>query len=139
MPLTKDGAVAPDPWRLIGQEEDIPAGQPVILDLGRLEAEAEHLFHRRCCLGVLMRPGDPAERLAPWAATAPGADRALGRARRARAGLLEAARALRQRHGFMGEIRALRVPDRGTAARDSPCVGIDRCYAREPLRIHADL
>ncbi len=105
MSLDRDGAVVPDPWRLIGEGEDIPAGEPVIVDLGRLEAESEHLFHRGRRLGVLVRPHEPADRLAPWLrrlalialAADPGGEGTF----------LEAARALRQRHGFTGEIRAV--------------------------------
>ncbi len=117
-------APACGPWRLIGAGEDIPAGVPVILDLGRLEEEAEHLFHRRSSLGVLTRPEEAADRLVPWLrrlalvalAAEPGREGAL----------LEAARALRQHHGFVGEIRAvgLLAEDRLPEMRDA---GIDPC------------
>jgi uncharacterized protein (DUF934 family) len=104
MPLLRGDAVVADRWRRIADVEPLPAAGAILLPLARLEAEAEYLWHRPDGLGVELLPDEPVERLEDWiehleliALRFPAF--ADGRA-------FSAARILRQRYRFVGELRA---------------------------------
>ena len=104
MPLLKDRTVVDDVWTRVGDDQPIPADGAVIVTLERLEAEAEHLWHRPDGIGVELRPEQAVERLEPWLArlrlvALRFPSFADGRA-------FSAARILRSRYGFRGEVRA---------------------------------
>jgi uncharacterized protein (DUF934 family) len=104
MPLIRGDRPALDDWRRLPDEAPIPAGGRLILNLKRLDDEAEHLFHRPRGLGVELLPAEPVERLVRWL------DRlelvALRFPSFADGRAFSAARLLRERWGFRGELRA---------------------------------
>jgi uncharacterized protein (DUF934 family) len=104
MPLLRGDEVVADRWRRVADDAPIPAAGAVLLPLARLELEAEHLWHRPDGLGVELLPAEPVERLEDWiphlelvALRFPAFND--GRA-------FSAARILRRRYGFVGELRA---------------------------------
>ncbi|MFO1070383.1 MAG: DUF934 domain-containing protein [Geminicoccaceae bacterium] len=104
MPLLKGQTIVEDVWTRVADDQPIPADGAVIVTLERLEAEAEHLWHRPDGIGVELRPEQPVERLEPWLARLrlvalrfPGF--ADGRA-------FSTARILRTRYRYEGEVRA---------------------------------
>jgi uncharacterized protein (DUF934 family) len=104
MPLLRGDAIIADRWQRIADDAAIPATGAILLRLARLEAEAEHLWHRPDGLGAELLPDEPVERLEDWlehlelvALRFPAFND--GRA-------FSAARILRQRYAFRGELRA---------------------------------
>lgn len=103
--LRADQHPVADRWTRIGDDEAVPAAGAVILSRARLEAEAEHLWHRPDGLGAELTSADAVEAIADWlphlqlvALRFP----AFGDGRP-----FSAARLLRSRYGFKGEIRAV--------------------------------
>ncbi|MGG5821116.1 DUF934 domain-containing protein [Falsiroseomonas sp. HW251] len=103
MPLLEAGALRPDEFRSVADDEALPDG-PSLVSLERLLRDAPALAARNAPLGVVLpSDADPAvlepllDRLSLVALRFP-------KARDGRA--FTQARALRERHGFAGEIRA---------------------------------
>lgn len=105
MPLIKDGRVVPDPWTALDDEEAIPATGAVIVTLTRYRADTQALLARGAPLGVRLKSSELAHEI--------GADAG-------QLGLIalefqtfrdgrpySTARLLRQRWGFVGELRAV--------------------------------
>lgn len=119
MPLLKQGRIVDDPWTFVGDGAELPAGGPVIIGLGRWQAEREALVGREAPLGI---------RLASDQAPAVIADDighfdlvALDFPAFADGRPFSHARLLRERYGFAGELRAV-----GNVVRDQ-FLFLDRC------------
>lgn len=90
-----------DPWIGVGADDALPAG-PVLVTLDRWRTEREALLARAAPVGVVLDPGQPLEELAADLACialrfpSPGEGRPYS-----------AARLLRERYGYRGEIRAI--------------------------------
>lgn len=105
MALLKQGRLARDDWRSLGDEEPLPAEQAVFVSLERWQAERERLLGRNAPLGLRLRshqsPDAVARDLERFAAVALEFPRFQdGRA-------YSHARRLRERHGYRGELRAV--------------------------------
>lgn len=104
--LNGDGLrVANDPWCFLEDDQGIQDCTDVVLSVDRLEEMAEQLRGRNGRVGVLLRAGEDVERLAPFrtqlalvAIEFPAFKDGRG---------LSAARLLRSRFGFGGEVRAV--------------------------------
>jgi uncharacterized protein (DUF934 family) len=104
MPLIRGNREVVDGWQRLDGEASLPAAGPIILDLRRLEEEAETLYHRPGGLGVELLPAERVERIEPWL------DRLELIALRFPAFVdgraYSTARLLRERMGYKGELRA---------------------------------
>ena len=98
MPLIKDGAVMDDTWLILADDAPLPAAGAVIVSLARWQRDAEILRVRKAPLGLLL---ESAELIA--------LDFPTFRDGRP----YSTARLLRERYGFIGELRAV-----GDVARD---------------------
>jgi uncharacterized protein (DUF934 family) len=111
MPLLKGDAVVADDRLRVADDAPVPAAGPLLLTRQRLEAEAEHLWHRPDGLGVELMPGDAVEAIEDWL---PRLDLVAFRFPSFTDGRpFSAARILRERYRFTGEIRAVGhvIPD----------------------------
>lgn len=106
MPLIdRDGRELPDIWRFLGTDEPLPLEGAVAVPLSRWQADRDSLLARGAPLGVVLRSGDSLAEVA--------AD--LGRLRLVALEFpkftdgrpYSAARLLRQRYGYAGELRAV--------------------------------
>lgn len=104
MPLLRGDALVEDGWRRLADDAPIPAVGAILLPLARLEAEAEHLWHRPDGLGVELLPAEPVERLEDWVARLELVALRFPAFNDGRA--FSAARILRQRYRYRGELRA---------------------------------
>jgi uncharacterized protein (DUF934 family) len=105
MLLDKTGALRPDPWRHLGDDEPAPDGEAVMISFKRWRAERERWLDRTAPLGLRL-PND----VAP-ATIAPALGRftliALSFPRFVDGRAYTQARLLRGRFGFRGELRAI--------------------------------
>lgn len=105
MPLLRGDAVLADDRIRVPAGAPLPAEGPLLLDLARLRAEAEHLWHRPDGVGVELLPAEPVEALEAWL------DRldvvALRFPTFTDGRPFSAARILRERYGFTREVRAV--------------------------------
>jgi uncharacterized protein (DUF934 family) len=104
MPVFKHGAFVDDPWRTVADDAPVPADDPVIVSKARFLAEREDLAGRNAPLGLALKAGEGLDgieadihRFAVIALDFP--KYSDGRS-------YSAARILRERHGFAGELRA---------------------------------
>jgi uncharacterized protein (DUF934 family) len=106
MALIRNGAlVADDPWRFYAEGEALPADGAALVTARRWTAERERLIGRNAPIGVKLEAGDqPAaiagdlDRFGLVAVDFPKFNDGRG---------YSAARLLRERHGYRGEIRAV--------------------------------
>jgi uncharacterized protein (DUF934 family) len=106
MALIRNGAlVEGDPWRFFAEGEALPAGGAALVTAKRWAAERERLLGRNAPIGVKLEAGDqPAaiaadlDRFGLVAVDFPKFNDGRG---------YSAARLLRERHGYKGEIRAV--------------------------------
>ncbi|MBL6456590.1 DUF934 domain-containing protein [Belnapia sp. T6] len=103
MPLLEDGRLRPDDWTSIEDEAPLPEG-PAIVSLARLRAEADALAGRNAPLGVALSPETQPEEVAPFLDRLALVAVCLPKSKDGRA--FTQIRALREHHGFTGEIRA---------------------------------
>lgn len=111
MPLIKGDKVVADDRLRVADDAPVPAAGPLLLSRQRLAAEVEHLWHRPDGLGVELLPGDAIEAIEDWL---PRLDLIAFRFPGFTDGRpFSAARILRERYGFTGEIRAVGhvIPD----------------------------
>ena len=104
MPLIRDGALVEDRWTRVADDGAMPDG-PAIVSLARWQAEREALIGRNGALGLLLASSEAPEAVAGdlerFALICPDFPKFQdGRA-------FSAARKLRQRFGFKGELRAV--------------------------------
>ncbi len=106
MPLIdRDGRELPDIWRFLGTDEPLPLEGAVAVPLSRWRAERDGLLARGAPLGVVLRSDDS------LAEVAADLDRlrlvALEFPKFTDGRPYSAARLLRQRYGYAGELRAV--------------------------------
>ena len=105
MPLIRTTGVVEDPWRFVADEEPLPETGAVIVTLKRFQANRDQLLARATPLGLRLKSdqapslvaGD-IERFDVIALEFPKFTDGRG---------YSAARLLRERHGFRGELRAV--------------------------------
>ncbi|MEO1017051.1 MAG: DUF934 domain-containing protein [Pseudomonadota bacterium] len=106
MPLLKNGDFGTDPWVEIEDDAPLPAQQPVIVPLARLQREdRDRLVRRAYPLGVKLTPDDPIEAIEDWLGHLDLVALEFPKFTDGRA--YSSAQILRQRYGFKGEIRAV--------------------------------
>lgn len=107
MRVLEDGAVRGDDWIIVEDETPLPPGRAIV-DLARLPAEMAARGADGAELGVRLHPGDSPEGLSPWLDRLSLVALEMPGFRDGRA--FSQARALREQHGFTGEIRMLGQP-----------------------------
>ncbi len=107
MLVLENGQIRQDLWSLVEGAAALPPG-PAIVDLDRLLAEGGVLTGRDVQAGVRLRPADPVGDLAPWLDRLELIAVEMPSFRDGRA--FSQARALREQHGFTGDIRVLGHP-----------------------------
>lgn len=105
MPLLEiaDGRVLADEWVVVAEDAPLPEA-PAILSLARLRQEAAALAGRNAPLGLALDPGTQPEEIADLLPRLSLVQVALPKSKDGRA--FTQVRALREHHGFTGEIRA---------------------------------
>ena len=103
MPLLEDGRLRPDEYVAVEDEAVLPDG-PVIIGLDRLRREASALVGRNAPLGVVLPPEVQAGEIAALLPLLSLVAVRLPKSKDGRA--FTQARALREYHGFTGEVRA---------------------------------
>jgi uncharacterized protein (DUF934 family) len=104
MPLVKSGRVVEDQFVRIADDAPVPDGVAVIVSGARFLADAEALAHRTAAVGVVWPNSRPIAELAPYLSRIALVALVFPGFRDGRA--YSQARILRERHGFMGELRA---------------------------------
>lgn len=102
MPLLEHGRAAEDRWTIVADDAPVPADVPAVVALARL---AEIPAGREAPVGVLVSPATRPEDLAPLLNRLALIAIAFPKFRDGRGFTL--ARALRERYGFAGNIRAV--------------------------------
>ena len=103
MPVLEDGRLRPDDWIVVEDDAPLPDG-PAILSLARLRRDAATLAGRNAPLGLALPPETQPAEVAPLLPMLSLVALRLPKSRDGRA--FTQARALREHHGFTGEIRA---------------------------------
>jgi uncharacterized protein (DUF934 family) len=105
MPLLKQGRLAEDNWRFVGDDEALPVEGAVVVSLKRWAAERDSLLQRREALGVRLEPADLVEILVPDLAHLALIQIDFPKFNDGRG--YSTARLLRQRYRYPGELRAV--------------------------------
>lgn len=111
MPLLENGRVVADNWVKVDDADALPASSPAILGLARLRRDAESLAARNAPLGVLVSPDTKPEDIEPLLGRLALVAVDFPKFRDGRG--FSIARAMRERYGYKGEIRAVGhvIPD----------------------------
>jgi uncharacterized protein (DUF934 family) len=102
MPLLEDGRIVADAWVTVADDAPLPDA-PAILPLARLQRDAAQLAGRNAPLGIALPPDAAPEAIAPLLGRLALVELTLPKFRDGRA--FTQARALREHHGYTGEIR----------------------------------
>jgi uncharacterized protein (DUF934 family) len=105
MPLIKHGEIVEDPWMRLADDDAVPASGAVIVSLERWNAGQEALLARGEPLGVRLASHQPASELAPHLERLSLIALEFPTFRDGRA--YSTARLLRERYGYIGELRAV--------------------------------
>jgi len=109
MALLKDGRIVADRWRRIADDEALPDSGPIIVSLARWQLEREALKARvdeaRGSIGVVLKSDEPPAQIAADLAHLDLIALEFPRFTDGRA--YSYARLLRERHRFLGELRAV--------------------------------
>jgi uncharacterized protein (DUF934 family) len=134
MSLYRDGHFIEDDWLRLGEEDPIPADGKIVLSRTRLLADVQALRGRNTPFGLVLASGetlDGLEDIIPHLSLV-----VLDIPRYGDGRLYSAARLLRERHGYRGEIRAA-----GDVLRDQIMflhrVGVDSFSVSHPGTIEA--
>ncbi|MDA0230643.1 MAG: DUF934 domain-containing protein [Proteobacteria bacterium] len=111
MPLIKNGAIAEDRWQFAADDAPLPGHGPVAVSLARWQREKAALQARSEPLGLLVQSGEPVEGIFPDLKEFGLIALDFPTFRDGRP--YSAARLLRERYGFAGELRAV-----GDVSRD---------------------
>lgn len=132
MPLIKDGhRVDDDPWRMLADDEPVPAFEPVVVSLDRWREERETLAGRNAPVGIRLASDEPAHEIADDVDAFALIALEFPNFKDGRA--YTTARLLRERYGFAGELRAV-----GEVLRDQ-LLFMQRCgFDAFELRKEAD-
>jgi uncharacterized protein (DUF934 family) len=103
MPLLEDGRIVADAWVTVADDAPVPDA-PAILSLARLRREEAALAGRNAPLGLALEPMTQPEEIAALLPRLSLIALQLPKSKDGRA--FTQARALREHHGFAGEIRA---------------------------------
>ena len=114
MPMLEDGRLRPDDWTLVADDAPLPDGA-VILSPARLLRDAAALAGRNAPIGLALAPETQPAEIAALLPLVALVTLRLPKAKDGRA--FTQARALREYHGFTGEIRATGhvIPDHSIA------------------------
>ena len=105
-PIWRDGAFHPDTWRRFDPGETLPAsGEPLLVPLGAFLAEAEKFVCYSGLLAVEVSAGEPVAPLEPYLWRLSMVVLAFPKFSDGRN--YSAARLLRERYGYKGELRAV--------------------------------
>lgn len=105
-PLLIGGAIVDDPWLLLDDEDEAPAGADIVVSLTRFKAERETLLARNAGrLGVTIAPGEAVEDIGDDTARFAAVFVQFPVFRDGRG--FTTARLLRERFGYQGELRAI--------------------------------
>ena len=104
MPLYKGGAFRDDPWLIIDDQAAVPDGKDVIVGKARFLTEIEALLARSGRLGVVLVAGGNLDGLVPYLGRLSLIELRIPKYSDGR--FYSIARLLRDRHGFLGELRA---------------------------------
>ncbi len=105
-PIWKDGAFRDDEWLAVGAEEALPGdGRAILVPLARFLAEPGRCLQREAAVGVVVSPGEDVRPLAPHLGDL--ALVALAFPKFSDGRNYSAARLLRERYGYAGELRAV--------------------------------
>lgn len=134
MPLWKNGSFVEDSWRIAADEEPLADGDKVIVSLQRWRGEREVLSERNAPLGLLIPPGSDWSDISGDLARFPVVAVTIPKFADGRASSI--ARLLRDRDGFVGEIRAVGdyILDQMPYMRR---VGIDAFEVEDPILVKA--
>ena len=105
MPLIKEGAVAEERWRLLADDEPMPADGPILVSLERWQREEKALLSRAGPLGVRLKAGQHPEAIAAHVRHLALVALEFPKFTDGRA--YSYARLLRERYGYKGELRAV--------------------------------
>lgn len=105
MPLLKNGALVPDPWIALSDEAPIPGDGPILVSWARWQSEAGVLAGRNAPIGVRLKNSDAVEALLPYIGRFDLIALEFPKFTDGRA--YSQARLLRERLGFVGELRAI--------------------------------
>ena len=105
MALIKNGIIADDPWLSVGDDQPVPEEGPVVVSLTRWRAEAEALGARSGPVGVRLAPGQEPDEIANDLKALAMIELEFPVFRDGRA--FSHARVLRERYGYVGELRAV--------------------------------
>lgn len=104
MKLLKDGRLTADIWQRLADDAPIPATGAIIVPLARLEAEAPDLLRRRGPVGLVLRNSETVEAVVPHLHSLSLIVLEFPKFTDGRA--YSQARLLRERHRYVGELRA---------------------------------
>lgn len=134
MPLIKNGRWADDPWTTATAAEEIPPGAPVIVDLDLWREQREALAGRNAPLGVRLKSDQAPEEIAEDLHRLQVVALEFPKFTDGRA--YSAARLLRERYGYTGEVRAVGQVLRDQAAFLLRC-GFDAFEVPEGISLEA--
>ena len=104
MPLIKNGQPVADGFTHVADDAPLPAEGPIIVGLARWQEDRGLIEPRNSPVGVRLKPGDPVEQLAADLHRLSVVALEFPKFNDGRA--MSQARLLRERHGYLGEIRA---------------------------------
>ncbi len=105
MALLVDGKLVDDPWLVPGDEDDLPAGKPIVVSLSRWQAERDTLVGREAGLGIRLRSDESPAQIADAVEHFELIELEFPAFKDGRA--YSYARLLRERFGYHGELRAV--------------------------------
>lgn len=103
-PIWRNGAFHADEWRRFAPDAEAPAGVPLLVPFAMFSAETERFLARDGLLGVEVAPGESVQALEPYLWRLALIALAFPKFHDGRN--YSAARLLRERYGFKGELRA---------------------------------
>ena len=105
MALLVDGKLVDDPWLVSGDEDDLPAGKPIVVSLSRWQAERDSLVGREAGLGIRLRSDESPAQIADAVEHFELIELEFPAFKDGRA--YTYARLLRERFGYHGQLRAV--------------------------------
>ena len=105
MPLLENGRLAEDRFAAVADDAPLPSDTPALIPFARLQREAEALAGRNAALGIQVAPATPPEDIAPFLDRVSLVVVEFPKFRDGRG--FSIGRALRERYGYQGEIRAV--------------------------------
>lgn len=105
-PIWRDGQFEADAWTAVAADTELPSGgEPILVPLAAFIADADRFLGHNGPLGIRVEPGEPIEPLIPHLARLSLIALAFPKFSDGRS--YSAARLLRERHAYHGELRAV--------------------------------